>query len=83
MLQLSYNVASPELQLVLLKDPEILYVLLELIKKEIKAVEIDMCNLTPGPDLTLQYAITQQRRICLTDLEAFFRTLQEKQLASE
>ena len=75
MLQLSYNVLDRNEQLILIQHTEPLLVLQHLAEEELKLVEHDLYSLTPGPDLTLQYAIAQQRRICLIDLIEFFKIL--------
>ena len=83
MLKLSYDVLDRNEQLILIQNLEPLLILQALAEKELKSVEVDLYSLTPGPDLNLQYAITQQRRICLLDLVEFFKTLIEETTAGE
>lgn len=87
MLQLSFDVATPEIQIALINgdwdQSGTFSILINLIDIEIKAVKESLCNQAIGPDLIIQYAITQQRLVCLQDLQKFFKTLQEKQLVTE
>ena len=53
-------------------------VLYDLLNAEIGFVEDSMCNLTPGPDLLIMYAITQQRLLCLKDLKVFFEQIKRE-----
>lgn len=78
MLKLSYDVLNVVDRVALMQNSDPLIVLLSLAEKELKSVELDLCSLTPGPDLNLHYGIAQQRRICLTDLIEFFKTLIEE-----
>ncbi len=55
-------------------------VLLGLIETEIGYVKEALCNLTPGPDLTLEYAISQQRLLCLFDLKDFFERVRKESM---
>lgn len=83
MIQLSYNVLDRNEQLILIQHTESLLILQHLAKEELKLVEHDLYSLTPGPDLNLQYAIAQQRRICLLDLIEFFKSLAEESTTGE
>lgn len=83
MLKLSYDVSDRSTQLVLTQNSEPLVVLQALAERELKLIDVDLCSLTPGPDLNLQYAITQQRRICLVDLIEFFKTLIKESTSGE
>ncbi len=83
MLSLVYETSDRHEQLVLTQNLEPFLILRALAEKELEAVEVSLCSLTPGPDLNLEYAITQQRRICLIDLIQFFKTLIEEHTAGE
>lgn len=49
-----------------------------LIQIEIKLVQSTLCDMTPGPDLVLHYAVAQQRLISLKDLQYFFNLVREE-----
>lgn len=83
MLQSSYDELQTEFKIIVSGDMSVLLILQKLTETELAIVETDLCNLSISPELVLQYAITQQRYVCLKDLREFFRTLQEKQLAIE
>ncbi len=51
--------------------------LYELFRNEIASVEREMCNLTPSLNLPLEYAIVQQRLICLKDFLVFLEQIRE------
>lgn len=52
-------------------------VLMNLIDEEIAIVKDKLCSLSIGPDLILEYTITQQRLIALQDLKEFFEQVQK------
>ena len=78
MIQLSYNILDRNEQLILIQNSEPLLILQSLTEAELKLVEYDLYSLIPGPDLNLQYAITQQRRVCLIDLIEFLKMIIEE-----
>lgn len=53
-------------------------VLISMIETEIQYVKDSLCNMTPGPDLLVQYAVTQQRLISLQDLQDFFKRIRKE-----
>ena len=83
MLQNSYAVLDKANQMMLVQDNVSLVILQSLANAELKTVEENLCSMVVGPDLNLEYAITQQRRICLVDLIAFFKTLMEENTTGE
>ena len=77
MLQQSFAELSRDEQLLIQQYKDVFYFLLRLTDVELELVKNDLCRLAPGPDLNVQYAIVQQRHICLTDLKEFFKTFTE------
>lgn len=77
MLQHSYREIDDAEKLVLgqISHTQVLYHMLDI---EIALVVDALCNLTPGDQLDLMYAITQQRLIALRDLKDFFNEVKEQ-----
>ncbi len=83
MLRHSYEELDSANRIMLVQDSTSLVILQTLATAELKSVEESLCSLSPGPNLNVEYAITQQRRICLVDLIEFFKTLIEESTAGE
>ena len=77
MLQHSYREidAAEKLSVATIAHTLILYKLIDI---EIELVVDALCNLTPGDQLDLMYAVTQQRLIALRDLKDFFNGIKEE-----
>ncbi len=67
--------AAEKLGVATIAHTPILYTLIDI---EIALVVDALCNLTPGNQLDLMYAVTQQRLIALRDLKDFFEQVKEE-----